>query len=180
MVSKSKCKTIIQNPKGFAIRRDKVYIPESASSNRSKITCVPHNCDRKYMFPWLSVQLTLFRVKNTNLRNAVAGLVELHMNIPSKKQISVSFWIPCMNESVCIFHAGLYHPPVLALVRWCCICGKTPRSFWKCDEDKNFLDPHVSTRKRMFLLALCSILLSISSKLRIETIPSRSYMKWEC
>jgi len=28
-----------------------------------------------------------------------------------------------MNESVCAFHAGLYHPPVLALVRWYCSWG---------------------------------------------------------
>lgn len=54
---------MIKNPHGFAIAKDSAHISESAS------------------FPWFSVQLILFIVKSPSLRNAVDGLVELHMSL---------------------------------------------------------------------------------------------------
>lgn len=76
---------MIQNTKGFVIKRDNVHIPESASCSRSKIAHVLHECDQKYISPRFSVWYMLFRVKDTSLRNAVAGLVELQMSISSKQ-----------------------------------------------------------------------------------------------
>lgn len=96
----------------------------------------------------------LFGVKNTSLRNALAGLAELHECFLQIVNLCI------IVNSLCGW-IGMYFPcwtpPILALVRWYCICGKKPRTFWKCDEDKNCLDPDVSARKRMFLLALSSI-----------------------